>query len=840
MRILVVGLLSFVLTDCGDGSSNNPSDGNPGIDAAGPETVELTRDERGVPHVFASSMKGAFYALGYASAQDRLYQMNLWRTIMRGRSAEFFAVEEAEPQLMDKSAYNTKLIKKDRYMRVMGFANKAEQSWSQLPGDVPMLLQAYADGVNAWVATPNFALGSAFEKAGITSFDPWQPADSLLVWDYVGNLFGSPKMQAEIKNLVGCDSGNCPEAPCDRPVDEDAAVVPPPFGGVWPPQGGFAFLQRPQGGERRPPVSLKASHGWAVSGERTTSGKPILMLDPKVPLAAPSMWYEFHLQVPSADVDVRGINFAGAPSMLIFWNRYVSQTLTAGSGDTGDLFEIMEGSQPGTYVVDGVDQTFMTRNETITVKHGSPISVDIEETTYGPIINSIVNNAPANRKFAVRFIEHYRLDQHSIVAGIRLMSATDLTSYRDALRYWMLPTANAVYAGVDKDAPANDTGHIAYHALVGMAKRAKTLMVSGLDFTGRHPQDGSDSSNDWQGVYDLEWNAHITDPSDGYLFSGNHMPVGTWYHDLFYSGVGGLGDSYRSFQLRTMLAGLFPTTESKITPQQAHEMHYDGGFYVGEILRDVLQHMEDRTVIVPAVPTAPTTPAEKTAKLLQVLDLWVAEGAELKSTSKYFRLLKNLPISLIGASRHSLSPEFSCKWHESQGGVIYFAKAYQADPEIMTGIETGFLMLMSEKLWDIMIDKSPEMNPDPTTWATPTTADVYTAKYHSAFFCNSFEEKCDSNTLDNANDVPLVLDRTQGDTVNAASTSSWPATADFADIDGSKALLAPGSHEEPSSSHYKDMVPAMENVSKGQDAIPLAPLSRDKLNLGSPEILTVP
>ncbi len=837
-RILLITLLALAFTGCGDGSGGSPSDGSPGdIDAAGPETVELTRDERGVPHVFASSMKGAFYALGYASAQDRLYQMNLWRMIMRGRSAEFFAVQEVDPELQKKTEYNAKLVKKDRYMRVMGFANKAEQSWSQLPGDVPTLLQAYADGVNAWVATPNFALGSAFDKAGIASFDPWQPADSLLVWDYVGNLFGSPKMQAEINNLVGCDAGTCPVAPCDRPIDEDAAVVPPPFGGVWPPQGGFAFLQRPQGGERRPAVSIKASHGWAVSGERTTSGKPILMLDPKIPLAAPSMWYEFHLQVPSADVDVRGINFAGAPSMLIFWNRYVSHTLTAGHGDTGDLFEIMEGSQAGTYLVDGADQELITRSETITVKHGSPISVDIEETTYGPIINSIVNSAPANRKFAVRFIEHYRLNQHSIVAGIHLMSATDLTSYRDALRYWMLPTVNAVYAGVDKDAPATDTGHIAYHALVGIAQRAKVFMVGGLDFTGRHPQDGSDSSNDWQGVYDLEWNPHITDPNAGYLFSGNHLPVGTWYHDLFYSGIGGWGDSYRSFQLRTMLGSLFPTPESKITPQQAHEMHYDGGFRFGEILRDVLQQMEDRTVIPSPNPAAPTTPAQKTAKLLQVLDLWVAEGAELKSTSKYFRLLRGLPGTLTLKSRYSVSPEFSCKWNESQAGAIFFAKAYLADPTIMTTAETSFLMRTGEKLWDAMMTAFPGTNPDPATWTIPPTAKVYTAEYHRAFFCHNYDSNC---ALDSTHDVPLTLDRTHGDTVNAAQTSSWPATADFADIDGSKALLAPGTHEEPSSAHYKDMVSAMESVSKGQDAIPLAPLSRDKLNLGTPEILVVP
>ncbi|MBL4637559.1 MAG: penicillin acylase family protein, partial [Kofleriaceae bacterium] len=528
-----------------------------------------------------------------------------------------------------------------------------------------------------------------------------------------------------------------------------------------------------------------------------------------------------------------------APSMLIFWNRYVSHTLTAGGGDTGDLFEIMAGSQPGTYVVDGIDQNLLTHNETIVVKHGSPISVDIEETTYGPIINSIVNGAPANRKFALRLIEHYRLDQHSIVAGIRLMSATSLTTYRDALRYWMLPTVNAVYAGVDKGAAADDTGHIAYHALVGIAKRASTFIVSGLDFTGRHPQDGSDSANDWQGVYDLEWNPHVTDPDNGYLFSGNHIPVGTWYHDLFYSGIGGLGDSYRSFQLRTMLARLFPTAASKITQKQAHEMHYDGGFYLGEILKDVLQVMEDRAVIaLPAVPTdAPVTDSEKAAKLLQVLNLWIAEGGELKSTSKYFQLLKNLPIALIGASRYSVSPDFSCRWHEAQGGVLFFAKSFLADPTILATAETGFLMLVGKGLWDNMMDRLPETNPDPTTWTTPTAADVYTAKHHSAFFCNSYNKNC---SLDSGNDVAFALDLTHGDTVNAASTSSWPATADFADIDGSKALLAPGVDEEPSSSHYDDMVSAMENVSKGQDAMPLAPLSRDKLNLGPPDVLTVP
>ena len=126
------------------------------------------------------------YGLGYATAQDRLFQMNLRRLVMRGRLAENFAVDVATDTTGDGTAFNTRLLDSDRWMRTIGYARHAEAIADHLPGDASQLLAAYADGVNAFVARGDFALPPAFVLTQ-TTFEPWTPADSILVWDWVAN-----------------------------------------------------------------------------------------------------------------------------------------------------------------------------------------------------------------------------------------------------------------------------------------------------------------------------------------------------------------------------------------------------------------------------------------------------------------------------------------------------------------------------------------------------------------------------------------------------------------------------------------------------------------------------
>ena len=172
---------------------------------------------------------------------------------------------------------------------------------------------------------------------------------------------------------------------------------------------------------------------------------------------------------------------------------------------------------------------------------------------------------------AARRVSDVRDGDHSVRAGIDLMRAHTLEAYREALDHWVTPPVSAVYAGVDQD---DGESHIAFHSLLGIPERVPATR-DGQDVTGRHPYDGSDSSQDWQGVLGLDWHPHVIDPPSGFVFSGNHLPAGSWYDAFVYSGIGGNGDTYRSFEIRRRLTRLL--ADGPVEPSALHALHVDAG-----------------------------------------------------------------------------------------------------------------------------------------------------------------------------------------------------------------------------------------------------------------------
>ncbi|MEZ4365869.1 MAG: penicillin acylase family protein [Kofleriaceae bacterium] len=545
---------------CGDAPSapdgGATPDGAVAPDGALPATgVDLVRDSRGVPHLYGASLAKAMYGLGYATAQDRLFQMHLRRMTMRGRLAELFAVPASTP---GAAAFNAKLIDSDRAVRTLGYGVHADAIATTLAGDIPALLAAYADGVNAYLTSDAYVRPPVFVDLDLPAPEPWTAADSILAWDWVGYYFSSARgdLQEELDAYRCVVLADCaPQPPCDLPLDEAAAVVP--VATEWPPGSGMAVpaVAPPGTHAIRGEVEIKASHGWVVHGSRTTTGKPVLVGEPQLALEAPSTWYEAHLAADG--VDVRGVGLAGAPGFIVFWNQHVAQTATAGGGDVADLVQLDVADDGLTHTVDGAPQPIASRQETILVRGGTPVPLTIRTTQYGPIVDGILDDVPAGTSFAARLVEHAVTDSHSIVGGIDAMRATSLATYQDAIAHWATPSINSLYAGVDADAPAGDEGHIAYHSLLRIPDRVRQV-VDGDDLTGRFPIDGTSSANVWTTLLGRQWAPHVVDPPAGYLLSGNHLPVGSWYDSVVYAGLAGTGDTYRSLRVRYRLAELLP------------------------------------------------------------------------------------------------------------------------------------------------------------------------------------------------------------------------------------------------------------------------------------------
>lgn len=797
-------------------------------------TAETVRDEHGVAHIFAGDTRSAFYALGIASAEDRLFQMFQHRSYMRGTHAEHFSKAITPSSPSADVAFNAQLLAHDRKMRILGFAAHAEATWKNLPGDIPALLQAFADGVNDHRLGLGSNLPEAFAAAGVTAMAPWTPADSLLAWQRIGMLSGGPNFTPEIAQLIDCNDGTCDAPECDRPLDEAAANVQAPSGGAWPPAGSQAA---PPSGSASAPlfqgdhleVAFQFSHGFVVSGEKTSTGKPFLFAEPKLGVTAPNPWYPFRLVTP--EMDVRAASFAGAPGAVLMSSPNVSQTVTAGGGDTSDVFRITPGAGAGTYSLDGADKPYVLRDETIAVRHGSPVVLQVKETIFGPIIDELVPSAPAGQSYALSYIEHISDQDHSLVAGIELLRAKTLADYRDALRSWNVPTVNAMYAGVDAD---TGTGHIAYHALLGIADR-KPVIVQGQDLRGRHPADGSLSANAWAGKLDLDWTPHVIDPELGYIHNGNSLPAGKWHHELVYTGLAGVGDTYRNLTLRYRLADLLG--QGTATPAQLHALHYDASSEVTRLYRDALHKAAELTSLPPAGAGAPTTPRQKAAKVLQALDLWHGAGAALELSNAWARMAQHASAALTVEGRYAGNPQISCRFNEGQGGVSFMLKTLESDPTQFDSVVVEHLLVVAAKAWDAVHAATPNLPSDVTKWQPEGSVD-YRSAYQSNFDCVVPGQGATCG-LDASHDLVVPMVRSFTNTITDPIGMSYPVSFDFANPDATRAATFPGVNERPSSPFFDNLVPAWEKVGKGEDALPLAPYSRALLEAKASSITTV-
>jgi acyl-homoserine lactone acylase PvdQ len=801
--------------------------------SSSPAQVTLLRDDHGVPHIVASNLSSAMHGLGFAQAEDRLFQMFARRARMQGRTAEFFAQRADGTTSADGIA---RMIDSDHAMRLLAFSRHAERIVEEMGAEHRGLLESFAAGINAQIAERR-SLGSAFDEFGIVHVEPWTVADTLLGWDSVGNKFGSSRAaaQLEIDRLNDCEDGGCTPMTCaDYTLDEEAAVVQEPADGVWPPGGDgrrSPFASRVGLGELRPDVPLKASQGFVVAGRHLEGGMPLLFGEPQLSLEAPSVWYEHHIVVADEAIDVRGVGFAGSPGMAMFYSRNVSQTLTAGGGDTADLFEIRRGDDPRTYWVDGELRRFDMRVEAIRVRGGSPVEIVIEQTVFGPVFDDALDNLPAGRSFAIRHVAARRQGDHSVLAGIELMRAHNLEQYRNALRRWSSPTVNGLYAGVDDD---DGETHIGYHALLMIPERAP-LVIEGMDATGRYPYDGTTTDQDWDQFLDLDWNPHVIDPEEGYLFSGNHLTVGSWYDSVVYAGFQGSGDTFRSFELRQRLARLVQS--GPIATSTLHALHVDSASLAVVGAMQALTELERRGTIPPDREDLPLSRAEnRAARALTVLRMWFRLGDGRVDQ----RVPGNLFAAQIipGLAQGPNVEPFMCRWGARFYGAMRFLREFGRDASVLGTLETAMLYRSIDRAIAGVDGAAWADSWGEAGWTRRVTSVPRTVAYQRDFACldpTLDDELC---SLDEAHTRLLTLPQDHLETIASTYGSSWPLTVDYSDVDGAWALLAPGLSERPSSPRFDSELRNIELKGRGDiRGMPNAPLDLRRLHIVERRVL---
>jgi len=505
--------------------------------------VEILRDHWGVPHVFAAQESDGFFGLGYASAEDRLLQMVLLRRRVYGRIAEVHGAE---------------WIDSDRKFRIAGIPRYCAEAFANMPEDQKENLRSYAAGVNAFAEASPDAIRRRFGHLGIEP-DPWTPADCIAAWLGVTELFdvfvddrtfwtygevqpdelGDPALKElyrfqQMVKEVGLEEAFERRG---RVSDDEVAHVPESemakFSEVY---ARLKSMKRTPGFRVRAasPQHLRFSHAWVVDGERSETGKPILESEPRSPVNNPAIWYEFHLI--AGRYNVRGVGVAGSPAVFIGFNKRVAWGCTGlGAGCTVNFMERLSEDAKG-FQWRGKTRPFDCRLELIEVKDAEPVVQEVYTNHHGFVFNSLARGPRPGEAY----VSHYKMAEDratSVRAMLEWMQARNWTEFVAAMEHYYSPGAHLIYADVD--------GNIAYQTLVQvpLTKRSPRWILEG--WTGE---------DEVLGRIPLEEMPHMLNPDAHFIYSANHMPVGSWYpHDI--NLVSGTGEGPRAMRLRQLLQG---------------------------------------------------------------------------------------------------------------------------------------------------------------------------------------------------------------------------------------------------------------------------------------------
>jgi penicillin amidase len=468
--------------------------------------VRVVYDDRGVPHIFASSIEDATRALGYVVARDRLFQLELSTRAAAGRLTEL-----AGPRALEV----------DRVQRSLGLPWAAERKLGTADSSA---INAYAEGINAWIDGMRAEdVPLEYHLLGIRP-SRWEPIQSIhllnrMAWTLArGHDLELRLRQVDV--LVGREAASA-LFPRNSPIQEpivpngvrtprvDVATLPPP---KLPTAREAEVLSALDGLRERlnltsqPNGSTDAlgSNNWAVAPRRARDGHALLAGDPHLELTLPSIWYEVHLVVPG-QLDVYGVTIPGAPGIIIGFNRDVAWSFTNVEADVLDYFvELVDDPRkPTRYMLDRVWKPLTQRIETYRDKNGDIIATDTMLYTHrGPLLH-------ANPLWlSIRWTTHDTTNEAEALA--RATRSRSVTEWLDAMSSFLVPAQNGLVA--------DRAGAIAVRSTGRFPMRAPGA-------TGQRLQDGSSSANDWRGNLPVSRYPLATNPAQGYLASANQQPV---------------------------------------------------------------------------------------------------------------------------------------------------------------------------------------------------------------------------------------------------------------------------------------------------------------------------
>jgi penicillin amidase len=460
--------------------------------------VKVTREGHGVPAIEAASLEDLFFAQGYVTAQDRLWQMDVMRRFGSGELSEILGEDT---------------LKIDREQRILGLRDAAKKSLELATLRDRSYFDAYARGVNAFIAGHGKSLPIEFR---ILKYQPkpWQAEDSIVIANQMvkdlnfytfGDALTREKILAKIGPELTADlyvnqswhdrpptvmRANIEDEPNQGDSDDDDDDDEGPDNAVT--RGGHA----PPIWEQHEPEAVNGSNDWVISGAHTVTGKPLLSNDMHLGHQMPNLWYEAHLK--AANLDVAGVTLPGVPYVIVGHNQRIAWGFTNVGPTVTDAY-IENFNAQGQYETPQGWREPDNRQEVIHVKGKPDVTVDVKITRHGPIISEIIPGE--TRQIALRWTLYDGLH----IPFFDVDAAQNWNDFCKAFALLDAPGQNVVYADVD--------GNIGYHATGHVPIRAAG--------DGSLPVSGANDAHEWTGYIPFEKLPNIYNPASGVIGTAN-------------------------------------------------------------------------------------------------------------------------------------------------------------------------------------------------------------------------------------------------------------------------------------------------------------------------------
>lgn len=473
--------------------------------------VEVLRDMFGIPQIYAENEDDLFFAQGYVTAQDRLWQLEYNSRIGHGTLSDIFGATT---------------IKQDRYLRTIGLDRAARADWAAMSEAARQPLQKYADGVNAFISSHQDNLPLEFVILGFKPA-PWEPLDTV-AWAKVmaynlGGNYEAELTRASLIEKLGATKAKelVPDYPSAGPFiispdmkeykPETREYSPSPFSPI-----GIADMQEHASvaavmGLRSPEIG---SNNWVIDGVKSKTGRPILANDPHLGIQLPSIWYETGLhcapRTEACPYNVVGYTFPGTPGIVIGHNDRIAWGVTNLGPDVQDLYiEKINPSNPNQYEFQGKWEEMQVVDEPIKVKGVVSETLHVQITRHGPIMTPVLTGV--TQPLALQWTA-LKEPSHLAESVVQLNKARDWEEFRAALRLWDVPSQNFVFADVD--------GNIGYQMPGNVPIRAKgdgTLPVSGS------------GDYEWKGYIPFDELPFVYNPPTHFIATANNAVVPATY-----------------------------------------------------------------------------------------------------------------------------------------------------------------------------------------------------------------------------------------------------------------------------------------------------------------------